>query len=415
MAATTADLTRLDAILKDRELQDGIVDTLNKATPFMERITQELPISGRKGIYPVQFGANEGIYARPEKGTFGDSQVDEPDLAEVQAKYLYALFDITGPAMAMTGDSEGSFEEALALTLKNTIDGFKLDMARQVLGQGDGTIALIQSVTDTDTIVVDSAFGLTTYKEDRPVRNLIRANMPFDVIDAGDGTTKHGDNQAVSTVTHSGTGTTIDFASTDGSLTSAADGDYVTRAGNRNHEIEGFFAAVDTAGSYHGITRSGKPAWQGTLVDAADGGSTAVPLDPDVLRDTLDLIMEQTGKEPDFITCNYKQRRNIYNLLAPQIRYAPMMLPGGLREDTLTFDDLPVVVERFFPAEHIGVVNTEFWYHTINTDTEWIQGLNGTVLHFDGNSDQFTAVLRTYRNLACLWPATNGLIYGLQE
>ena len=36
MAATYADLARLDKILKDRPLQDGLQDAINKATPFLE-------------------------------------------------------------------------------------------------------------------------------------------------------------------------------------------------------------------------------------------------------------------------------------------------------------------------------------------------------------------------------------------
>jgi len=125
--------------------------------------------------------------------------------------------------------------------------------------------------------------------------------------------------------------------------------------------------------------------------------------------------MEVTGEEPEFLVGNFKQRRNVYNLLAPQIRFAPMILPGGLRENTVTFDDMPFVVERIFPPEHIGIANTRFWYHTIDKDTEWIAGLNGTVLHFNRTADVFTAVMRTYRNLACLYPAAQAMIYGLAE
>lgn len=413
--ATQADLSRLDAILKDRPIQNAIQDAINTATPFLERITQTLTLTGRKGIFPVSFGVNEGVFARADKGTFGDSQVNQPHLAEVTAKYIYALFEISGPTMSATRDNPGAFEEALSLQLENTITGVRLDLARQAIGDGSGKIALVQSVTDDDTVLVDSPFGLTRYKTTRPVKNIIRTDMALDTLDAVTPATKHGDNVVVSSVTHSSTATTIEYASVDASMSDAADGDFVTRAGNYNLEIEGWLKAVDTTGSYLGITRSGKPGWQGTLVDAADGGAAAVPLSPDHLRDTVDAIMEQTGEQPGFIICNYKQRRNIYNLFAPQIRRAPMVLPAGLRESTLEFDDMPVVVERFFPPEHIGFVNTRFWSWAMDKDVEWIAGLNGTVLHFHRTSDVFTAVLRTYRNLVCRYPATNGIIYGLSE
>mgnify|MGYP003115518204 FL=1 len=402
MAATQADLARLDAILKDRPIVDAIQDALNTATPFLERITQTLTLSGRKGIFPVSFGVNEGVYARADKGTFGDSQVDQPELAEVTAKFIYALFEISGPTMSATRDTPGAFEEALSLSLENTITGMRLDMSRQAIGDGSGKIGLVSSTPGSATdLDMDSPYGLTRYKSGRPVRNVVRNNMALDVLDASTVTTKHGDNVTVSSVSHSATETTC-VVSSDASMTSAADGDFVTRAGNYNYEIEGFLGAVDTG-------------WQGTLVDAADGGSSAVPLSPDHLRDTADLIMEETGEAPGFIVCNYKQRRNVYNLFAPQIRRAPMVLPAGLRESTLEFDDMPVVVERYFPPEHIAMVNSRFWAHAIDKDVEWISGLNGTVLHFHRTADLFTAVLRTYRNMVCRYPATNGIIYGLEE
>jgi len=415
MAATYADLSRLDAILKDRPVQDALREAINKATPFAERITQTMELSGRKGIFPVTFGVNEGVFARAEKETFGDSQVDSPDLAEVSLKYIYAKFEITGQIINASRDSMGSFEDGLALQLRNTIDGVKLDLARQMIGAGDAKVGLVASVTDTDTVVVDSPFGLTTYKEGRPVRNIVRKNMAMDVLDAATPTTKHGDNQVVSAITHASDSTTIDYAAVDASLTSAADGDFFVRAGNYGNEISGFFAAVATSGTYQGISRTGRPGWQGIILDAAGGGASCVPLDTDHLRDEVDLIMEETGEAPGFLVMNYKQRRNFFNLVQPQMRYLPMSAPQGIRENELTFDDMGVVIERFFPPEHIGIVNPSHWYHVVGLDTEWIQGLNGTVLNWVQNQDLFLASLRTYRNIACLYPATNGYIYGLEE
>jgi len=189
MAATQADLSRLDAILKDRPLVDSLQVAMNKATPLLEKFTQQIELSGRKGIFPVSFGVNEGIYARADKGTFGDSQVDAPVLAEVRAKFVYAIFEISGPTISASRDKIGSFEDALSLQLEQTIDGVKLDMARLSLGKSSGVICTVQSRTDADTSVVDNPFGLT-YKVDRPVRNLLRKNMPIDIFEAA-GVLKH--------------------------------------------------------------------------------------------------------------------------------------------------------------------------------------------------------------------------------
>jgi len=416
MSVTQATLIRVDAILKDRPIVDAIQIALNKATPFAEKITQQLTLSGRKGIFPVQFGWNEGIYARGDTGSFGDAVTDQPIQAFVQAKFVYAIFEISGPTMSATRDNPGAFEDALALQLENTVTGVKLEMARMILGKGDGVLALVVSRTSSTVAVVKSPLGLATYKDSRPARNIIRRNMNVDI-----GTTvtnaNHVADSQLSSVTQQATTTTLTYAPAEIATVAAAD--FVTHAGSGNLEPVGFFGAVDdgTNGSttYLNITRSGLDGWNGTLFDATGGGTAVVDLDPDMLRDTIDTIMEVSGRVPTHIVANYKQRRNIYNLYAPQIRYAPMVLPAGIRDSTLAFDDIPVIAERFFPPTHIGFANVDTWYHAIDKDVEWIQGLNGTVLHFLLTSDVFRAVLRTYRNFACLFPAANGFIYGLSE
>lgn len=422
MAASYADLTRLDAILRDKPLVEGVQNAYNKATKLLERITQSLTLSGRKGIFPVQFGANEGHYMRGDRGTFGSTQVNQPLLAEVASKFAYSIFEISGPTISATRD-EWAFEEALALSLEQTLTGAKLDRARRMLNKdGNGVICLVQSKASTTVVVVDSPLGLTSYKGNVDVKNIIRKDMPIDVIDVtAPPATKHHDDDAVTAVTHSGTGSSVTFDTAEASA--PADGDYLARSGNYSLENVGIFNGVFPASlggtdTYLNVSRTGNVGWQGVTVDAANGGAAAVALDPDQLRDTHDQVMEDSGEEADLVVCNYKQRRNIFNLLQPQVRYAPMNLPGGLTENTLTWDDMPVMVERFFPPQHIMFVNTAFWYHCIEKDFEWIPGDSGTVLHsmVTAGSDTYRAVGRHYGNgPVTLFPATNGVIYGISE
>jgi hypothetical protein len=418
MAATYADLTRLDAILRDKPMMDGIQTAYNKATPLLERITQSVTISGRKAIVPVQFGANEGHYMRGERSAFGSSQVNQPLLAELASVFAYSIFEISGPSMSATSGG-WAFEESLALSLEQTLTGAKLDRSRRLLNaSGAGVIALVQSKTSTVVIVVDSPLGLLSYKGNVDVRNIIRKDMPLDVIDTvAPPATKHHDDDAVTLVSHSGTGTSVTLD------TAPADGDYVARAGNYGLENVGIFngllpAALGGTDTYLNIPRAGNPGWQGVTVDAADGGGAAVDLDPDMIRDTIDTVQEESGERPGIIVGGYKQRRNIFNLLQPQVRYVPMNLPGGLSENTLSWDDMSVLVERFFPPQHLGFLNLNFWYHGIEKDFEWIPGDTGTVLHsmVVSGYDTYRAVGRHYGNgPITLYPAANAILYGVAE
>ncbi len=420
--ATFADLARLDAILRDKPLLDGVQSAYNKATPLLSKITQSLSLSGRKGIFPVQFGANEGHYMRADRGTFGGSQVNQPLLAEIASVFAYSIFEISGPTISATKD-EWAFQEALSLSLEQTLTGAKLDRSRRLLNaSAEGNIALVQSKTSTTVIVVDSPLGLTSYIGNVDVKNILRKDMPIDVIDTvSPPATKHHDDVLITAVSHTGTGTTVTVDTAE--ATAPADGDFVARSGNYNLENVGLFNGVFPASlggtdTYLNVSRTGNIGWQGVTVDAANGGGSTVALDPDMIRDTIDQVQEDSGERPNLIVVNFKQRRNIFNLLQPQVRFAPMNLPGGLTENTLHWDDMPVLVERFFPPQHIAFLNTSFWYHCIEKDFEWIPGDGGTVLHsmVTTGVDSFRAVGRFYGNgPVTLFPATNGILHGVTE
>jgi hypothetical protein len=422
MAASYADLTRLDAILRDRPLMDGVIQNYNKATPLLEKITNRFTVSGRKLIQAAQFGANEGHYMRADRGTFGTSHVQSPSLFEIASVFAYSIFEISGPVISASRD-QYAFEEALALSLESTLTGARLDRARRLFnGSAAGVIALVQSKTSTVIVEADSPYGLTSYKGNVPVRNIIRVGMPLDVIDTvSPPATLHHDDDAVSAVSSDSDSTTITFDTAE--ATAPADGDYIAKAGNYGYENVGIFnglfsAALGGTDTYLNVARASKEGWNAVLVDAADGGATAVSLDPDMLRDTLDQVQETSGERPDIIVCNYKQRRNMYNLLAAQIRYAPMNLPGGLTENTLTWDDIPVMVERFAPPQHILFLNLAFWAQVVEKEFEWLPGQNGTVLHsmVTVGSDTYRAVGAHYGNgPITTYPATNAVLYGVSE
>jgi hypothetical protein len=416
MASTPATLALIDAILKDRPLLDRLQEVMNKATVMAEKITQRLTLSGRKGIFPVLFDLNEGVYILPDNGDFGSPQSARPYLAEVKAKLVYALFDITGPSISFSRDNPGAFQDALTLNLEKTVDGLRVNLATMYLGRSSNVLAVVDSRTDADTLVVKNPFGLTTYIGTVPARNILRRGMPFDVYNSSGSTQKIAEG-LVSTLTHSATLTTMDWSGTE--IVTPAATDIVVRSKGLNAGMDGFFEAVQTTGTYLNIARAGNIGWQGVVVDATGGGSATVPLDPGVLQDTVDLISD-SGKRPNYIVTNYKQRRAIENLYAPQIRFPPMQINAGVEgsglQGELTFDGIPVIVERFFPPQHIGFINTDTWYHAIDKDVEWITtGLNGGVLYFVQTADRFRAVLNTYRNLVCLYPGANGFVYGLSE
>lgn len=412
--ATIANIAAMDAILKDRPLIDFIQEAMNKATKFASKVNQQLTISGRKGIFPVMFDFNEGVYVLGDGEAWGTPRVAEPVLAEVKSRYVYALFEITGPTMTATRDSLGAFRDALSLQLEKTIEGLKINTAVLQLGDSSGKLAVVKSRTDADTFVVISPFGLTTYKGDVPVKNILRKQMPFDVTP--DGSTFRVSGGTISALTHGSTSTTVDWTGTESGTIAA--NDFLVRSKGWNRGFDGLFGGIQNTGTYLNVARAGNVGWQGVLLDASGGGTAALPLEPSMLQDVLDLIAEASGRRPTHIVCNYKMRRAIENLYTQQIRFAPSNINAGLSpedEGALAVEGIPVIAERFFPPQHIAFVDVNTWYHVIEQDVEWLSGRGDSVLHFLLTSDKYTAVLRTFRNFCTLFPAANGLLYGVKE
>lgn len=415
MASVPATLSLMDAILKDRYLLDYVMDRVNKATRFAERVTQKLTISGRKAVFATSFDLNEGVYILSDNVDFGDPLAAKPYNFEVKIRRIYALFDITGPTLIDTRDNLGAFQDALSFQIERTVDGLKVNTAVHMLGDSSGKLAVVKSRTDADTFVVVKPFGLTTYKGDVPVKNIIRRNMPFDITP--DGSTFRVTAGQISALTHSATTTTVDWTGTESGTVAA--NDFLVRASGWNQGFDGFFGAVQTSGTYLNLSRAGNVGWQGVVLDATNGGTTAVLLEPSMLQDAIDLVAD-SGERPDLILVNYKMRRNIENLYSPQIRFAPQVINAGTSpspeaEGDITVDKIPVIADRFFPPQHIGFVNTRSWYHIVGQEPEWIQSGNGSVLNFLLSGDKFRAVLRVYKNFCCFYPAANGYLYGVAE
>jgi hypothetical protein len=395
----------INGLLKDDYVLNQIIDTVNKSTALLSKIKSEKTTAGRKFIFPVQFGVSQGVGSRAENKTLPDYGFGEYEQATGNVKYLYSTLMITGQSIAATKGSKAAFADVLKQALKDARDGLKLDVQRQVWSDGTGIIAEASGThTATTTLTVKNPFGLS-YSSADPLTNdqktrLFKRNMNL-YIDASS------DQQAAVTAINS------DGTVTLGSAITAADGDNIYRGdsssdstrSSKDNEIEGVLAMVQTTGTYLGLDRTGKPEWQGNVIQLGDS------ISEEAMRIVADTVAINGTAEPNLLITDFKTRRRYEALLQSQKRFtSPMQLEGGFK--ALEFDGMPLVVDKDAPPQRLWALNTEDIVWMVMEEFDWMDR-DGAVLTRVANKDAYEATLFGYKNLACKRPANQAVLYDI--
>src|SRR5690606_21255564 len=174
---------------------------------------------------------------------------------------------------------------------------------------------------------------------------------------------------------------------------------------NKDGELLGLPAAISATGTYLGISRTGKPEWQGHLVDC-DG-----PLSLQAMRAVVDTISIYGTTEPDLIITDHLTRSRYEALLTSLKRFVnPMQLEGGLK--AIEFDGLPIVVDKDAPPQRMWFLNTRDWLWYSMKDIGWLDR-HGAILHPVPDMDAWKAYLTTYRELVCRRPNNQAVLFNI--
>jgi hypothetical protein len=395
----------INGLLKDDYVLNQIVDTVNRSTALLSKIKSEKTTAGRKFIFPVQFGTSQGVGARAENKTLPDYGFGEYEQATGNVKYLYSTLMITGQSIAATKGSKAAFADVLKQALKDARDGLKLDVQRQVWSDGTGIIAKVSGAhAATTTLTVDDPFGLSyaaadALTSDQKTR-LFKRNMNLFIDSATDQQTQ------VTAINSNGTVTV-------GSAITASDGDAIYRGdsaadstlSSKDNEIEGILAMVTASGTYLGIDRTGKPEWQGNVIQLNDS------LSEEAMRIVADTVSINGTGEPNLLITDFKTRRRYEALLQSQKRFTnPMVLEGGFK--ALEFDGMPLVVDKDAPPQRLWALNTEDITWMVMQEFDWMDR-DGAVLTRVSGKDAYEATLFGYKNLACKRPANQAVLYDI--
>jgi hypothetical protein len=142
--------------------------------------------------------------------------------------------------------------------------------------------------------------------------------------------------------------------------------------------------------------------------------ATANKIDVDVMQKTIDTIEETSGSKVNFIVCSWGVKRALVKHFQENHVMMPTMeLNSGYT--ALSFNGIPVVVDRFCPKGTMYFLNTDdFKLHQL-CDWEWLQGEDGKVLKQVPGKPVYTATLVKYAELICERPCGQGKLYEITE
>ncbi len=403
-----ATLANWDALLQEDYIQEKIVDQINIAAPFRDKLKRTEVIGGRELVYGVKVGASQGQGARAESATMPQYGAGEYQDCTLRTKYNYAPFKITGPAEEF--GSRKAFVKFAMKILSDTKEGMRLFTGRQCWADGQGTLALTNNgttmVAGAQTTLVNSAYGVLWGSLSTNTTFLIKRKM---VVQFG---TEDNGGQGYQVVSVTSTG----FTFSPPLVNNVTDAAKVSILGSANLEIEGVLAGGASAAFmttlglpstvYHGINRTNFPEYEGNVINFASALSLPG------IRTLRDAIYKRTDdEESNLFVCSTEMARDFEALLQPGQRFVPAVkLEGG--HTIIEHDSLRISKDSKAPIAAIFLMDTSKIAWAQPRDPNWLTDGTGIMRVVPGQ-DAKEALLRWYSNLDFEEPRRVGIGYNI--
>ena len=411
MAGIVVTKAQWDALLQEDYVMDGIVSSVNKATPFKSKLRRKGMTAGRRRIYPVQVGMSQGNGARGELEETPDAGAEEYVDAIVSARYNYGTFKVSGPALEFS--SRRAWVEFGDRNLKGTKEGLTQDIGRQCWGDGSGKLCLINNgggyAAGASVLTVDSAFGVSWGSLSTKTTFLVRKNMNVQF-----GATEDNGGAGYRITAVGATSITI----TPVLQGAVADDTPIYKKKTKDKEIGGFLKFVATAtfmtsvlglsdAIYNGIDRATYDSFEGNVVNAAGAALSLTNI-----RQLKDAVFERSEDEDSNLCIVSTQTAAKYEaLLTPAQRFVPpKRLEGGYT--ALEHDGLAVTKDSKAPKLSFQVMNTAQIAWAQTRDPHWDDDGSG-VMHRVAGQDAREALLKWYAELDVEEPRRMGILYNI--
>jgi len=324
-----------------------------------EQLTyHQFPVSDRKpkGLgyeFGIRYARAQGVGARAESSPLPDPLAGKFDKGKILPKYIYGNLRLTGPAIEAARGDVAAFVDSLADSVDDIYKALVNDLNRQAWSDGFGLLATSSAVATPATgatwdVTCDNDMGVQRVHEGMVV-DFYASNGAIDVSIAAQRIASI--NPVTKAITFEAIQQTFlanhplvaarSYTAATGTIPSAAQ---LVRYGARDAAfattdtpiemtgLDGIFDDGTLLASFENITVASYPKWKAQIL-----GNSSVnrELSVDLMLQAVDVMRVRSGKKPGVIRCGLGQRRKYFNLLAPDVRYAPGTFKGGY--ETLAF------------------------------------------------------------------------------
>ena len=386
-------MTSADKALKSLYL--GVVaEQLNtNVNPLLAAIKQTTQdVWGKEVRKLAQYGINGGIGAGTETGDLPDAVGNNYEQFVLTLKNLYGTIEISDKAVRASENSVGAFVNLLNAEMEGLVKASTFNFGRMLFGDGTGKLATVSSVGTDGSITFDS------------VKNLAEG-MVIDFL-SGSSVISGAVSRTITYIDR--TNKKIKVSGSTLTSTTISAGNIITLHGSYNQELTGLGAIFKTTGTLYGVNRTNNP-WLVPYMKSSVGNITET-----TVQKAIDEIEENSGSKVNFIVCSAGVKRALQAHLSENRRMVNTMeLAGGYT--AMTFNGIPVVSDRFCPANTMYLLNTDdFALHQL-CDWQWLEGSDGKVLKQVAGKPVYTATLVKYADLLCSRPCGQGMLTGITE
>lgn len=373
-----------------------------KADPFAARILQTSDnITGyQKIVRAVQIGANGGAGAGTETGVLPVAGENLYKQFESDTKNLYGTISISDKILkSATGADAGSFINALQRDVDTLVKTLKWSVARQVYGDGTGTLVKMAAITATSvkTFTISSSSN---------ARNIL-PGLSIDVYDASNNKISSASTPTrIIDVDYASGKFTIDTALTG---TSAANG-YITLQGSKDLELTGLGKIFDatTFPTLYTLTRANY-SWMCPTVTSSFGAITE-----DKLQDAINMIEDTYDVEINHIAAGNKAYNSYMKLLnSRRAINDTITLEGGFK--ALLFCGRPIVRNKYLTDTTIDLYDTSLFSIDQIADWEWLDDDVHGILQRNARYATYEGSIAKYCDLMCRLPGGLGRLNGVAD
>jgi hypothetical protein len=319
-----ADLTSVDAALKETWTESRLAEQLYQSNPLLDRVKKLKSTQvGQQAVTPIHTGRNWGYTALPAAGgSLNAAGQQELKQATWQYTHHHTQVKIQGSAIDGTRGDALSVAEVVDLEVEGALQDLNRQLTRQLFLAGDGLITACTSATSA-TLPLNVADGFDALE-----RGWLAIGSKIMLGTAADGDSVSA-TETISAIAESSTAPTI----TIGNSRTVATTTFVSLLGSRSgsdgstYEMNGLGNVVSTS-TLGGLTTATAPTWQ------SDVDSTSQALTLPLMYDRCRKVFQKTGKDPNYVLTSPKQLQAAYALAQAQVRFGSDSVSFGNVEGT---------------------------------------------------------------------------------